>query len=368
MKELILFTSDQSAKRFKIESNINNYYGLYNDANETSDTQFQFEGQRSGGVSVANGLNGFTLDTQTAAGFAGIQLNEKVASGDKIYVSCNITNLTAGEATASPRCQLRKNTLGGTDGSNFVHITLGFNSFILESTDSDVDFVSFSEGDDNTIFTLTDFKVSRIARDGFVETWYDQSANIRDAIQGTATNQPSIVQNGGIVKVNSKPAITFDGNDNFLEVDGTGSAVAYSFSPSGDMGMFIVSKQSTGNVIDSRDAGSDGIFLQQASANTTRFRYNGDGSIDITATRDAQHFSTMTLDSTTLLASVDGGTAGTDTVTAGISTTHNLVLGAGFNNTNFTNGEIQEAIFYENNKTSDKSDIETDIDNFYSIT
>jgi hypothetical protein len=206
--------------------------------------------------------------------------------------------------------------------------------------------------------------------DAFVDTWYDQSGNLRDAIQQTSTNQPSILQNGSIVKVNSKPAITFDGNDNFLEVDGTGSAVAYSFSPSGDMGMFIVSKQFTGNVLDSRDGAGDGIFLQQASANTTRFRYNGDGSIDITATRDAQHFSTMTLDGTTLSASVDGGTAGTDTVTAGVSTTSNLVLGKAFsgNNSNFVDGEIQEAIFYENNKTSEKSDIETDIDNFYSIT
>ena len=204
--------------------------------------------------------------------------------------------------------------------------------------------------------------------DGFVETWYDQSSNLRDAIQGSATNQPKIVSSGSLITVNSKPAITFDGNDNFLEVDGTGSAEAYSFSPSGDFGMFVVYKASVGNIIDSRDAGSDGIFLQQSSGTDTRFRYNGDGSINIVATNDEQHFNTMTLDGTTLSASVDGGTAGTDTVTAGVSTTQNLVLGAGFNQANATNGEIQEAIFYKNNKTSDKANIESDIDNFYSIT
>jgi len=206
------------------------------------------------------------------------------------------------------------------------------------------------------------------SNDGFVETLYDQSGNIRDAIQGTATNQPKIVSNGSLITVNGKPAITFDGNDNFLEVDGSGSSVAYSFSPSGDMGMFIVSKQSNGNVVDSRDGAGDGIFLQQASSDTTRFRYNGDGSINITATRDAQHFNTMILDGTTLSGSVDGGTAVTDTVTAGIDTTGNLHLGSGFNNANYMDGELQEAIFYENNKTSDKSDIEADIDNFYNIT
>ena len=207
--------------------------------------------------------------------------------------------------------------------------------------------------------------------DGFVEVLYDQSGNFRHAIQETATNQPKIVSSGSLITVNSKPAITFDGNDNFLEVDGTGSAVAYSFSPSGDFGMFIVSKQSVGNVADSRDAGGDGIFLQQSSSTTTRFRYNASSNnIDVTASNDAQHFQTMTLDGTTLSGSVDGGTAVTKTVTAGVSTTKNLVLGKAFsgNNSNFLDGEIQEAIFYENSVASEKSEIETDIDNFYSIT
>ena len=125
--------------------------------------------------------------------------------------------------------------------------------------------------------------------DGFVEILFDQSGNFRHAIQETATNQPKIVSSGSLITVNSKPAITFDGNDNFPEVDGTSSdasgEVAYSFSPSGDFGMFIVSKQSVGNVTDSRDVGGDGIFLQQASSNTTRFRYNASANnIDATAT------------------------------------------------------------------------------------
>ena len=213
------------------------------------------------------------------------------------------------------------------------------------------------------------------SNDGFVEIWYDQSGNFRHAIQETATNQPKIVSSGSLITVNGKPAITFDGSDDFLEVDGSSSdvsnEVAYSFSPSGDFGLFIVSKQSTGNIADSRDAGGDGIFLQQASSNTTRFRYNASANnIDVTATRDAQHFNTMTLDGNTLSASVDGGTAVTKTVVAGVDTTNNLVLGKAFsgNNSNFMDGELQEAIFYENSKASEKSEIETDINNFYSIT
>ena len=55
----------------------------------------------------------------------------------------------------------------------------------------------FSEADNNLTYTISDFKVSRIARNGFVETLYDQSDNGNDASQSTAGNQPAIVKNGG---------------------------------------------------------------------------------------------------------------------------------------------------------------------------
>ena len=135
--------------------------------------------------------------------------------------------------------------------------------------------------------------------------------------------------------------------------------------------MFFVTRNltgSSGNLIDSRDAASDGIFVQQRSDPQIRFKYNGESNLDVSASLDNQHFGSLVLDGTTLSASVDGGTASTTTVTVGVSTTHNLVMGAGFNDTNFISSETQEAIFYENSKSDDKSNIETDIDNFYSIT
>jgi len=74
--------------------------------------------------------------------------------------------------------------------------------------------------------TVTDLKVSRIARNGFVETWYDQSGNGRDMIQGTADNQPSIVSNGGYMGgVYSAPASnsTTSGNKQYMRITGTNS-------------------------------------------------------------------------------------------------------------------------------------------------
>lgn len=52
------------------------------------------------------------------------------------------------------------------------------------------------------------------AGDGFIARWYDQSGNIRDAIQGTAARQPKIVSAGAVVidGPNSRPSLNFIAN------------------------------------------------------------------------------------------------------------------------------------------------------------
>ena len=51
------------------------------------------------------------------------------------------------------------------------------------------------------------------ANNGFVTTWYDQSGNGKNQTQTTAANQPKIVNSGTVIKENSKPCVSFDGND-----------------------------------------------------------------------------------------------------------------------------------------------------------
>jgi trimeric autotransporter adhesin len=54
---------------------------------------------------------------------------------------------------------------------------------------------------------------------GFITTWYDQSGNGRHATQTTAGNQPQIVSNGVIEKQNGRPALIFDGNAFFTNIN-----------------------------------------------------------------------------------------------------------------------------------------------------
>ena len=62
------------------------------------------------------------------------------------------------------------------------------------------------------------------ANDGFVSTWYDQSGNGNNATQTTVGSQPKIITLGNLNLINGKPSMYFDGvNDNFeltTEIDG----------------------------------------------------------------------------------------------------------------------------------------------------
>ena len=57
------------------------------------------------------------------------------------------------------------------------------------------------------------------AGNGFVTAWYDQSGNLRNATQTSATFQPQIVSSGNVILKNGTPSIQFDGtNDCFNRI------------------------------------------------------------------------------------------------------------------------------------------------------
>ena len=79
---------------------------------------------------------------------------------------------------------------------------------------------------------------------GFVTTWYDQSGNAKNVVQGTAANQPQIVSSGSVINVNSKPSIKFQDTTDLLRFTGTGGtsitntmAVVFKFASVGGYGV-----------------------------------------------------------------------------------------------------------------------------------
>jgi hypothetical protein len=81
-----------------------------------------------------------------------------------------------------------------------------------DNTEQDIGFVS-NELDTSALTTFCS------GTDGFVETWYDQSGNGRNATQGAAANQPQIVSSGSVININSKPSIKFDGVNDLLNIN-----------------------------------------------------------------------------------------------------------------------------------------------------
>jgi hypothetical protein len=57
--------------------------------------------------------------------------------------------------------------------------------------------------------------------DGFIATLYDQSPNAKHATSTSASTRPRLVQSGAIDVVRGRPAVRFDGTDDFLQVAST---------------------------------------------------------------------------------------------------------------------------------------------------
>jgi len=191
---------------------------------------------------------------------------------------------------------------------------------------------------------------------GFVDIWYDQSSNIFDATQVIALNQPQIVSSGSVILENGKPAVQFDGIDDFL--------IATSFT---SVNEFIVSRVATVNnsrILHLRNS-TDNLVMVSADG---RIRKN---------TNDASYNGPLYSTSTNqfLLSIIDSDTAyqNSNLITSknnssyGLGSGDNLFLGVRSDLTFYLSGSQQELIFYSSDQLSNRTDIETNINSFYSI-
>ena len=361
--EVITYDTDETDNRFKIESNINNYYNLYNDGNDTSDTEWQFHNTETG--TSANGTDGYVFKNSDAdVGIASLELKDGVVSGDIIYYS-----FFYDRTTGSPSVRLASDetdSSSGVSNNDQVGTSTGFISGTLTATGTG-SFFMIADNDNPSDFTISNFRMSRIARNGFVETWYDQSGNGNDATQGTATNQPAIVENGGLVTVNSKPAIKFDGSDNYFIMD---SEVKFNSSASDKANtIFNVASIVSGNR--SYMGLGSGTFNWFGVPYLSNYQYRDTGG-NIINTGDAvplnQQISfTFVSDESNDIETYQNGTS----IHSDDSTFTNHLriknIGRSYNGVNYNEMSSQEIVFYADDKTSDIANLHNDINNYYGI-
>jgi hypothetical protein len=235
-----------------------------------------------------------------------------------------------------------------------------------DNTEQDIGFV-------NNELEVADLQNFCIGTDGFVTTWYDQSGNGRNLLQGTALNQPQIVSSGSVLIENGKPCANFTSNNKRMETidnnlffnDCTISYVSKSISLAGSV---APSTLGYGN----QNVASKSRYLGPFIGNFLSFVVFG---VDYISTISAAGDTTINLYSSNYIMSTNGvtvyknavsqsgspGTIGTTTGTAKFS----LNSIAGRNESATIN--FSEGVFYDFNNNSNLVGIRANQNLYYGI-
>jgi len=221
------------------------------------------------------------------------------------------------------------------------------------NTEADIGFDSNGDLDETALLSHVG------SNNGFVTKWYDQSGNSGDLEQTTTANQPQIVSSGAVLKENGKPIITGLAASNGSHLDLSGTKTTY-LPSTGQHYFFSVSKISTDRAIIYRENTRFQLIAQNGSTSTnTR---NDPNYLSNTYRKNSTSYSPTNRNEVRTsflsqhLLTIDGSLDNTQ---------GSFVLGYG--SFSFANYSMQEFIVYDGDKSSDESDIETAINNHYSI-
>ena len=237
-----------------------------------------------------------------------------------------------------------------------------------DSDDSETDIGFDSSGDLDTAAIASHCG----SANGYVVTWYDQ-ANVGgtpvNLSQSTDANQAKIFNGTAVIYQNGKPALQFDGTNDFYDIDNTGMDI-------GNLSSLIVATSNNSNP-------SQDMALSLGGSTTARRWYapyiNGGnfnfGYANSTTLRQSSHDTDQHLFTaiagTTLggyAAFIDGSQIGT-THTRSTGTDTSQATGVGyFVNSFFGEISAQEILIWKSDQSSNRTGIETNIMNYYSIT
>lgn len=221
-----------------------------------------------------------------------------------------------------------------------------------DNTEQDIGFTS----DVLDTSSLTSFVG---ANDGFITKWYDQSGNNVDAAQATAANQPKIVNSGSVLTEGGKPAISFDGSDDYLTLSST-------LSLSTEHSIFAVAQT---NDVTAVLVGSTSPTSNFNTNSSTSYAYNANGYFQAIGTSSPLGHQAVSVirNAGTVTIYKDGSSYASNTSFGSNAFTVKEV-GRRADLTSLPwDGTMQELIFYPTDKTSDLNDIDFTINSFYSI-
>ena len=218
---------------------------------------------------------------------------------------------------------------------------------------------------DGDVFYLKNIVVTQTTADGLVTTWYDQAGS-NDATQATAANQPKIVDAGVLVEENGKPAVSFDGvDDYFTDISGV---------MGGSVNGIMISVHKTNDGVTTFDSCQisepSPVLIPIVGNNVVSYAH-------LTSTRRIFATSDNFYDRQLLVIRqnynsnhalyINGSLI--DSQTDSVSYTDTLKIGRVKSAASFAyyNNNLQEIIIYNSDQSSNRTNIETNINDHYSI-
>jgi hypothetical protein len=328
---------------------------------------------RTGGAKYssfsASGVTGFSASTSNAAA-CGYDIFG--ASGTAVQVSFDIV-LNSGSVSV----KLRPEFETGSDVSNSESISSsGSKSFTLTST---AEFKALQFIAASADFVVSNFLVNvPYNHSAFVHTWFDQSGNDRHSIQDTDARQPIIVESGTFQNgLKFTHADTTNGKRLSFDRDTSQLGTEFAFVW---VGTYSGSSSTPKNILGASrlvqgfNSGSMGLVVRPSVEN---FRFRNENS----STTNQQIVSTQTMSADTLgvvFANYDddavtislNGTANTATFSSTVlNSTKNfhIMSVTPYATANSPEGICREALVYDTNQVNNRTSIETNIINHYSI-
>lgn len=202
--------------------------------------------------------------------------------------------------------------------------------------------------------------------DGYVTTWYDQSGNGRNSTQSTASQQPKIVDGGTLVTEGGRPALEFDGADDYL-------AQIATFTTDGDhMILAVHANEIAGGYMFS--LGYDdlkSILLWSNSANYSRYWLSSSGDqVNSGENVAGQRLTTGEMSSGSQTLYINGTQNSTKSTTYSGGDVPDITIGYAVQRaqgTNYFSGRVQELIFFNADQSTNRTVIENNINDHYEI-
>jgi hypothetical protein len=205
------------------------------------------------------------------------------------------------------------------------------------------------------------------AGNGFVTTWYDQSGNGKNATQTTAIRQPQIVSSGSVLLKNGKPNINFTsqmlniGTSQNIANTSYIATVGNSSSTGSASASFWYYNSNPGDNPELRIGIADGALCYMNGGYLSFSPSNGQFLTNRIHTIISAAGTTMSIYGNNTL--VGSGTR-TSTWNAGV---YSYSIGGYFAASLYRDGDCQEYILYNSDKSADRTGITTNINTFYSI-